>query len=66
MEMIYANEDMGRNIGKVTYINGVFTINRYDAYQDGNVAWEIYIDLWGSEGLEIDENGNPKTGRFLK
>ncbi len=40
---------------KVTYINGVFTINRYDAYQDGNTAWKIYIDLWG---LEI--------GRFLK
>lgn len=55
MEMIYADENMGRNIGKVTYINGVFTINRYDAYQDGNTAWEIYIDLWG---LEI--------GRFLK
>ena len=64
MEMIYADENMGRNIGKVTYINGVFTINRYDAYQDGNTAWEIYIDLWGSEGLEKDENGNWKLVDF--
>lgn len=60
MEMTYADEDMGRNIGKATYINGVFTINEYDAYQDGNTAWEIYIDLWGDEYLEKDENGNWK------
>lgn len=59
MEMTYADEDMGRNIGKVTYINGVFTINRYDAYQDGSLAWDIYIDLWGeNECLKKDENGN--------
>lgn len=64
MELTYADENMGRNIGKVTYINGVFTINRYDAYQGGNTTWEIYIDLWGSEGLEKDENGNWKLVDF--
>ena len=58
MELTYADEDIGSNIGRVTYIDGNFSINRYNAHQDGNDAWEIYIDLWGDEDLEKDESGN--------
>ena len=63
MELRWADEDMGSNIGEALYKEKEFKIYEYNGYQgdieERNKAWEIYIDLWGeSDCLELDKNNN--------
>lgn len=63
MELQWADEDMGNNIGEAIYEDKELTISEYSGFdgntEERNKAWEIYIDLWGEcDYLELDENGN--------
>lgn len=55
----WADEDMGFNIGEIMFFDGEFQENTYAADKNGNLAWNIYIDVTRNiDCLNLDKNGN--------